>query len=182
MKILLTEYQIQKCVISVAKKLNRLANQNKEKEIVLVGLLKEVFIFIADLSRNLNFDYTVEFINVIRQKNYFVSEIKTELKEKLKDKIVIVIDTLYKDRTNYITDLIKNYSENVYSCVLLKKENFKTNKNTELVGYNKIPNVNIFGYGIGNMNLSGLYILDNVNSEEEYIQIIQRIQKEIRLI
>lgn len=183
MRILLTESQIHKCVTSVAKRLNKLASKNKDKEIVLVGILKEAFIFISDLSRNLNFDYTLEFVDPIYYpgRSYFVSEIKPELIDQITDKIVVVIDLLSGDRIENITKLMKKYSESVYQCSLLEKENFKNNKNEyqNFIGYDRFPDIHFVGYGFGNRNSSGIYTENNME-KENYIQLVQKIQREIR--
>jgi len=189
MRILLTESQIHKCVTSVAKRLNKLASENKDKEIVLVGILKEAFIFISDLSRNLNFDYTLEFVDPIYYptrspgRSYFVSEIKPELIHKVTNKIVIVIDLLTGDKTNYITKLMNNYSYIVYQCTLFGKENFESCENEHLnyIGYDKLPDVNFVGYGFGNRNSPGIYTEEDL-TKENYIQLVQKLQREVRML
>lgn len=60
-EILITENQLQSRVREMAKKISR---DYRERELMLVGVLKGSLIFVADLLRNLDIDVSAEFICV----------------------------------------------------------------------------------------------------------------------
>ena len=61
-KVLISESDIQKRVLELATQIS--AAYDDSEELVLVGVLKGSFIFLADLSRRLTIPRTIEFIAV----------------------------------------------------------------------------------------------------------------------
>ena len=60
-KKLISEEEIQEKIVHLANKIN---NDYKGKELIILGILKGAFIAISDLAKNLNLDVSFEFMSI----------------------------------------------------------------------------------------------------------------------
>ena len=131
----------------------RISQDYSDQDLVIIGVLKGGFIFLADLVRNLNIDAEIDFVRVSSYKEKmqpgdieFVSTIRTPLL----DKHVLLVEDLLD--TGNTLDFIKR---NIMSqkpaslkvCALIKKKkNRQKEIDVDYVGF-EIEDKFIVGYG-----------------------------------
>lgn len=123
---ILPENDLKNIVKSLA---DRISSDYQGREVMLIGILKGSFIFLADLSRQLTIPVTIEFINVSSYGNDTVSsgnlQFKTPLNIDITDKHVLVIEDIVD--TGHTLDkllaLLKSMGpKSVKVCALLDKK------------------------------------------------------------
>ena len=139
--------------------LTRLANEievdYRDKEVLLIGILKGAFIFLADLSRRLAIPHQVDFMSL---SSYGATANTTgevriimDLRTFIQDKHVIIVedivDTGYTLR--YLLQLLEaRRPASLRSCVLLSKPDRRiVDVNIDYLGF-EIPDRWIVGYGL----------------------------------
>jgi hypoxanthine phosphoribosyltransferase len=156
-KTLITNEQIQQRVKELAEQLNRDYADIKEP-LVLVGILKGSFIFLADLCRYLTIPHVVDFMAV---SSYSHSSDATkasgnvriimDCRENQQDRDVLIVEDIL-DSGHTLDYLIKNfksrYTKSVKTIVLVRKETKLTYPvSVDYLGF-EIPNVWVVGYGL----------------------------------
>jgi hypoxanthine phosphoribosyltransferase len=156
-KTLITTEQIQQRVKELADQLNRDYADIKEP-LVLVGILKGSFIFLADLCRYLTIPHVVDFMAV---SSYSHSSDATkasgnvriimDCRENQQDRDVLIVEDIL-DSGHTLDYLIKNfksrYTKSVKTVVLVRKETKLTYPvSIDYLGF-EIPNVWVVGYGL----------------------------------
>jgi hypoxanthine phosphoribosyltransferase len=156
-KTLITTEQIQQRVKELAEQLNRDYADIKEP-LVLVGILKGSFIFLADLCRYLTIPHVVDFMAV---SSYSHSSDATkasgnvriimDCRENQQDRDVLIVEDIL-DSGHTLDYLIKNfrsrYTKSVKTVVLVRKETKLTYPvSIDYLGF-EIPNVWVVGYGL----------------------------------
>ena len=148
----LNRHEIEAAVQSLA---NRLNADYAGKEVVLVGILKGAFVFMADLIRLLKFDVEVEFV---RLSSYgkartssgtvtLIKDIQTDIRGK---HVLIVEEIIDSGRTlNFLFDRLKNADPASVEIVTLLDKPAKRVVNTPVkyVG-RKIDDQFLVGYGL----------------------------------
>lgn len=167
LKIFLTEKEIQNKVKDIALKINE---DYKGKELVIVGVLKGSFIFLADLIRYLNVLVKVEFIGISSyegDKSTGRVRITSDLTTDIKDQHVLLVEDIVDTgiTLEYILDLLKvREPTSIKVCALLDKPNAHiTTPCIDYVGFS-IPNKFVVGYGLD---------YNNKYRELPYIAIIE---------
>ncbi len=124
-EIMLTEEEILKRVKELADMIN---NDYKDKEVIVIGILKGCFVFVSDLIRNLNCDTSVYFMEVSSYCDGTVScgkiNIKKDLDIDIKGKNIIIAEDII-DSGNTLSQLTKILKErepaSLRVCALLSK-------------------------------------------------------------
>ncbi len=155
--ILIDENRIQKRVKELAEQINR-DYAGITEPLVLVGVLKGSFIFMADLCRHLTIPHVVDFMAV---SSYSHSSNATkasgnvriimDCRENQQDRDVLIVEDIL-DSGHTLDYLIKNfksrYTKSVKTIVLVRKDT-KISYPVEIdyTGF-EIPNVWVVGYGL----------------------------------
>lgn len=151
-EILYTEEEIRKRVQELAAQISK---DYQDKNLLLVGILKGSFIFLADLCRQIAFPCKIDFVAVssygMRAESSGVVRIIMDTRESLEQKDVLIVDDIY-DRGLTLNYLKENFltrrPASVKICALLKKELSQEVKvKIDYLGF-KVPNKFIVGYGL----------------------------------
>jgi len=133
------------------------------QDLVLVGILKGAFVFLADLIRAISIPLEVDFVAVSSYgdstRTSGVVRIIKDLEESVEGKHVLIvediIDTGLTLKLSYLVDnLIRRKAAGVKICTLLDKPSRrKTDISADYVGF-VIPDKFVIGYGL---DYDGLY-------------------------
>jgi hypoxanthine phosphoribosyltransferase len=155
MKTLINEKDILKKVKELGKQIN---NDYKNKNPMLVGVLKGAFIFMADILREITIPVEVDFLSIHSyngRESSGIVRITHDLSLNIEGRDVILIeDIIDTGRTiRYIIDNLKTRKpRSLAVCTLLNKED---NRVIEIpltyVGF-CIPNIFVVGYGLDYSN------------------------------
>ena len=151
-RVLLTEEQIGERVAVLAAQISA---HYAGKPLVLVGILKGSFIFLADLSRRLTIPHRIEFMAVSSygDKGAVGGVVRTLLDLRgsvYQQHLLIVEDIVDTGLTlRYLIDLLRTREvASVQSCVLLSKPSCRqVEVPVEFLGF-EIPDVWVVGYGL----------------------------------
>ena len=146
---------------TIQRRVTELANQiNKdyagiEKPLILVGVLKGSFIYLADLCRKLTVPHVVDFIAVSSYGKGSEStgnvRLLMDTRENLEDHDVLIVEDILD--TGYTLDyLVRNFTargtKSVNTTVLLEKpDRHVVHVDLKYVGFT-IPDVWVVGYGL----------------------------------
>ncbi|MBQ3145482.1 MAG: hypoxanthine phosphoribosyltransferase [Clostridia bacterium] len=151
-KVLIDEQKLQARVDEIAK---QIGEEYKNKEIILICILKGSIFFTVDLARKINEDVRIEFIRVSSYGEGTEStgeiKMKLDLKDSIQGKDVIVVeDIIDTGRTlSYLIEYLKMKKPNsIKLCALLDKPERRVKKvNVDYTGF-QIPDKFIVGYGL----------------------------------
>lgn len=157
-KLILTYEKINNLVARCADTIRR---KFTGKDIVIVGILKGVVPFLADLMKYLNIPYTLYFVEASSYKDKQTQHEKVELlslinPDKFKGKQVIILDELF-DNGNTIqfvkTEIIKQANvdpKDIFTCTLFKKKKEVDLTKVQLPDWYgiELPDVWFVGYGL----------------------------------
>lgn len=153
-EILFNEKEIENIVARIATEITR---DYKDKNLLLVCVLKGSVCFMADLMRKIDIDFKIEFI---RAKSYLAGcsescgevEIKSEIENLNEYDVLIVEDIFDSGRTlQKVTEkMLKDGAKSVKCCSLLDKPERRDESVTMQLDYvgEKIPNAFVVGYGL----------------------------------
>ena len=148
------------------------------KDLVLVGVLKGAYAFVADLARAIRIPVQVDFIIVTsygtQAKTSGKVKLVTELTEKIKNRDVLLVEDIVDSglTVQYLTKaLAKQKPRSIKVCTLLSKpERRVVDVPLQYIGF-RIPNQYVVGYGLDYQqqyrNLPYLAVLDQLNQQEE---------------
>ena len=152
LKVLITEEEIKNRVTELGKQISEDFNG---EDIVVIGLLKGCFMFIADLMRAIDSNVAVDFMAVSSYGSGIVSsgeiKIKKDYSIDIEDKNVLVIDDILD--TGRTLAFIKDYlivksPKQIKICTLLDKPERRTTKvHVDYVGFS-VPDQFVVGYGL----------------------------------
>lgn len=155
MKTLINEKHILQKVKELGKQIN---NDYKNKNPILVGVLKGAFIFMADMLREITIPVEVDFLSIHSyngKESSGVVRITHDLSLNIEGRDVILIeDIIDTGRTiRYIINNLKTRKpRSLAVCTLLNKEkNRVVEVSLTYVGF-RIPNVFVVGYGLDYSN------------------------------
>lgn len=151
-EVLLSEEELQKRVKELGKEIT---TDYKEKDLVVIGILKGAVIFMSELVKNIDLPITIDFMSV---SSYGKSSISTGEVRIIKDldfsvegkDLLIVEDIIDTGLTlNYLTELLKKRGANsVKICTLLDKPDRRTvGVNIDYLGF-EVPDEFVVGYGL----------------------------------
>jgi len=151
-KVLISKNRIQKKVTELARKISR---DYKGKKLVLVGILKGSFIFLADLVRNLSIPVEIDFIQVSSYGASRVSsgviKIKKDIDLPIVDKHVLIVEDVvdFGYTLDYLLKFLKHKKpKSVKICALLDKPSRRKVKVPLSYHGFKVPDEFIVGYGL----------------------------------
>ena len=162
----ITEEEIQQRVRAVAEKMN---NDLKGKNPLLLGVLNGSFIFAADLMRMLTIDCEISFVEMSSYEGTSsTGNVKklVGLKENIEGRTIVIVEDIV-DTGLTMEQMIKYLKEfkpaEIHICtLLLKPENLKRKLDIEYVAM-EIPNDFIVGYGLDydglGRNLRDIYVV-----------------------
>ncbi len=151
MNILIKEDDIKKRVKELGKEIN---NDYKNRNPILIGVLKGAFVFLADLLRELEIPVEIDFLGISSYegtKSSGVVRITQDLSLKIEDRDVILVeDIVDSGRTiNYIINNLRTRQpRSIAVCTLLNKKSARViDVPLTYIGFN-IPQVFVVGYGL----------------------------------
>ena len=153
-RILIDEETIAKRVQELADEINE-KYKDSEEPLILVGVLKGSFIFLADLSRRLTIPHIVDFIAISSygQKGDKRGEVRLlmDTRENLAGHDVLIVEDIL-DSGNTLSYLINSFharkTKSVATAVFLDKpERHQVDVPVQYVGF-EIPDVWVVGYGL----------------------------------
>ena len=166
-KLLLSSDEISKRVSQLGREITQ---DYKDKDLVIVGVLKGGFIFLADLIRHIELKAEIDFIRVSSYKEGMEArdiELITDTIISLKDRHVLLVEDLID--TCGTLDFIKKtiMSKNPASfriCALIKKKKSRETKiAVNYIGF-EIDDKFIIGYGTDlaekGRNLPDIYVIE----------------------
>jgi len=151
LNILIKEDDIMKRVKEIGQEINR---DYKDKNPILIGVLKGAFVFLADLLRSIEISVELDFLSIHSYEGTQSSgivRINSDLTLNIQDRDVIIVeDIIDSGRTiSYIIENLKTRRpRSLAICTLLnKKEHRAVEVPLTYVGFN-IPAVFVIGYGL----------------------------------
>lgn len=151
-EVLVAEEEIRAKVKELAK---RISEDYKDKELLLVGILKGAFMFLADLSRELTIPVQFDFIAVSSygsvSKSSGVVRILKDLEADIEGRHVLIVEDVI-DTGLTLNYLIRNFKvrrpATLEICALLSKpEVQRVSLNIKYLGFS-IPAKFVVGYGL----------------------------------
>ena len=128
----LEKEKIETIVADIARKIS---TDYQNKELILIGVLKGSFIFLADLMRHLTIQAKVDFIGVSSYGSGTSSSEKIKITKKIhvdiKDKDILVIEDIIDTGLTlaYLLDYLRSMGpRSIRTCTLLSKERAKKNR------------------------------------------------------
>lgn len=152
--VMISEQAVKARVNELAKIIDK-HYQNSEKEIVLVGLLRGSFIFMADLCRAITVGHEVDFITVSSYGSSMNSsrdvKILKDLDEDIRGKHVLIVEDIIDTghTLSKVREILRlREPESLAICTLLDKPSRREAKvDVEFIGFS-IPDEFVVGYGI----------------------------------
>ncbi|MEO9803367.1 MAG: hypoxanthine phosphoribosyltransferase [Reichenbachiella sp.] len=162
----LTEKDIQAYIKTLAQKIDE---DYKDQELLILGILNGSFLFVADLARFLTIDPEISFLKFASYEGTSSSGKVNDLiglNEDLTGKHVLIVEDIVDSGTTlaHIMSLLKNKGVGSVKVATLffKPEAYKQNIPLDYVG-KEIPKLFVVGYGMDyqgkGRNLTGLYQL-----------------------
>ena len=154
MRVLLSEETIQKRVKDLGQEISK-TYEDSDSDLILVGVLKGCFLFLADLCRHITVPHSVDFLGLSSYgestKSTGVVKITSDLTISVHDKEVLIVEDIV-DTGLTMKYLIENMRtrkpKSLRICSLLyKPENEKIHVDVDFLGF-RIPDRFVFGYGL----------------------------------
>ncbi len=167
----LNENEIKKLVADIAK---NISDDYKDSEIVLIGVLKGAFVFMADLIRKITIPVKIDFVALSSYGSSTISSGKIKLTREieidLKNKNVLIVEDIVDTglTLKYLINYLKSFEpKSVRICALLDKyERRETEINVDYACH-RIKKGFVVGYGIdyaeNYRELPAIYHLRNVD-------------------
>jgi hypoxanthine phosphoribosyltransferase len=151
--VLLSEEEIQTRVAELAAQIS--ADYADAEELVLVGVLKGAFIFLADLSRKLTIPRTIEFIAVSSYDSGSQStgavRLVMDVRGNIEGKHVLIVEDIVDTAhtLKYLIGMLRSHRPaSVRTCALVRKaERAEVEVEVDYLGFD-IGNDWIVGYGL----------------------------------
>jgi len=151
--VLISEEEIQSRVLELAAEISR--DYGDQGEIVLVGVLKGSFIFLADLSRRLSIPRTIEFIAVSSygggSKSTGAVRLVMDVRGNIEGKHVLIVEDIVDTghTLKYLIGMLDSHRPaSVRTCALVRKaERAEVDVNVDYLGFD-IGDEWVVGYGL----------------------------------
>lgn len=158
-RILFTKEQIEIGISKLAHQLNAHYRTHNDKPLVLVGILKGVFVFLADLVRELNIPHSIYFLEASSYKGQKRGQLQfsTQIEPaKLRGRRVLVVDELFdhgETMNGTVQALLANQEldlrpEDIRTCTLFIKDSGTNLPVPDFVGMPRLPALWLVGYGL----------------------------------
>ena len=167
LNILIKSSEIEQKVHDLGK---QITNDYKDKNLLVVGILKGSFIFLADLVRSIDINTEIDFIRISSYKNEMTPgkvELVTNLGVPIKDRDVLLVEDLLDNggTLNFIREkILSEQPASFKTCVLLnKKRTREFDIRIDYIGF-EIDDKFVVGYGTDfaeeGRNLPDIYIVE----------------------
>ena len=151
-RVLVTKEQLEEKTAELARAIER---DYKGKELVLVGVLKGGFIFLADLVRKISMDVTIDFISVSSYgdstQSSGVVRITKDIDSDITGKHILLVEDLIDTglTLNYLKELFntKGCASVKLAAILDKPDRRKVDLTVDYAGI-QIPDEFVVGYGL----------------------------------
>lgn len=151
-EILLTKEEIEKKVAELGEKISE---DYKDKNLLLVGILKGCVVFMSDLMKHITIPARIDFMSVSSYgagvKSSGVVKIIKDLDNPIQGYDVLIVEDILDSglTLHYIIDLLKSRKPNsIRICTLLDKPySRKVEVKTDYCGF-EIPDKFVIGYGL----------------------------------
>jgi len=152
-KVLISEDQIQTRVLELAEQIS--ADYKDADDLVMVGVLKGSFIFLADLSRQLSISRTIEFIAVSSYGNGSLASgavrLVMDVRGNLDGKHVLIVEDIVDTghTLSYLIGILESHGPaSIRTCALLHKaERAEVDVVCDYIGFG-IGDEWVVGYGL----------------------------------
>jgi len=151
--VLISEEEIQSRVLELAEQIS--ADYKDQGEIVLVGVLKGSFIFLADLSRRLSIPRTIEFIAVSSygsgSRSSGAVRLVMDVRGNIEGKHVLIVEDIVDTghTLKYLIGMLDSHRPaSVKTCALVRKaERAEVDVDVDYLGFD-IGEEWVVGYGL----------------------------------
>lgn len=151
--VLISEEEIQQRVAALAEQIS--GDYNDGKELVLIGVLKGSFIFLADLSRALTIPRTIEFIAVSSygsgSRSSGAVRLVMDVRGNIEGKHVLVVEDIVDTghTLKYLIGMLESHRPaSVKTCALVRKaERAEVDVDVDYLGFD-IGDEWVVGYGL----------------------------------
>lgn len=152
-EVLISEEQIQARVLELAEQIS--ADYSDGRELVMIGVLKGSFIFLADLSRRLSIPRTIEFIAVSSYRSGSVStgavRLVMDVRRNIEGKHVLIVEDIVDTghTLKYLIGILKSHRPaSIKTAALVRKaESAEVEVTIDYLGFD-IGNEWVVGYGL----------------------------------
>ena len=152
LRVLISESDIQARIRDLGVEISR---DYDGESIVLVGVLKGAFVFLADLARQITPPRKIEFMAVSsygdKTTHSGAVRVLMDLRQSIEGKHVLIVEDIVDTglTLHYLLDLLRTREPaSIKSCCLVrKKERHQVDITVDYVGFD-IPDVWIVGYGL----------------------------------
>ncbi|MGM0375137.1 MAG: hypoxanthine phosphoribosyltransferase, partial [Chloroflexota bacterium] len=124
------------------------------QRVVLIGILKGAFIFLADLARKLTIPHMVDFMSLSsygdRATPNGAVRLILDLRKPIKDEHVIIVEDIVDtgQTMSYLYETLKGrHPASLRTCTLFKKDREHVEVPLDYLGF-EIPDVWVVGYGL----------------------------------
>ncbi len=124
-----------------------------EEPLYIVGILKGAFIFLADLTRELDLPHIVDFMALSSYGQSTVSgavRILMDLREPIEGRPVLIVEDIVDSGNTlaYLEGILRGRNPaSIHTCALVQKERPGLDLKVDYLGF-KIPDVWVVGYGL----------------------------------
>ena len=145
---------------AIARRVSELARQIDEDyrdvdQLLLLGILRGAFIFIADLTRQLRTTHMVDFMALTsynKSKSLGEVRILMDSREPIRDQHILIVEDIIDSggTLNHLSrTLLERQPASLRTCVMVRKmrPNVKLDMPIDYVGF-EIPDVWVVGYGL----------------------------------
>ena len=151
--VLISEEEIQSRVLDLAAQIS--ADYDDRDELVLVGVLKGSFIFLADLARRLTIPRTIEFIAVSSygsgSRSSGAVRLVMDVRGNIENKHVLIVEDIVDTghTLKYLIGMLESHRPaSVRTCALVRKaESAEVDVNVDYLGFD-IGDEWVVGYGL----------------------------------
>jgi hypoxanthine phosphoribosyltransferase len=150
-RILITTEDIQARVIELSKQIT--ADFSDADQLYIIGILKGAFIFLADLTRNLQVAHTVDFMALSSYGKTTTTgavRILMDLREPIEGKHVLIVEDIVDsgNTLRYLHRILKGRKPaSMRTCALLRKQRQSVDIPIDYLGFD-IPDEWVVGYGL----------------------------------
>lgn len=150
-RVIVSEEEIARRVSELAEQINK--DYADARHVFLVGILKGAFIFLADLSRQLNIPHSVDFIAVSSYGARTTSgEVRLimDLREPIVNEHVLIVEDIVDSgqTLKYLLQTLRGREPaSLRTCVLVRKPRSEHAVHIDYLGFD-IPNAWVVGYGL----------------------------------
>ena len=152
-KIIISPDEIRDRMIALAQKIDN--DYYNVDQLLILGILRGAFIFMADLTRQLKIQHVIDFMALTSyNKNTSLGEVRIlmDSREPIRDQHVLIVEDILDsgDTLNYLYRTIgERKPASLRTCVLVRKKRGYINLQAPIdyIGFH-IPDVWVVGYGL----------------------------------